>query len=215
MMIHLLALSLSFAQDLPPLPPEPPERIRPPYYSCVVEREVPNGTVQAFRLIERSGRPYNTDTLHTWVSNLSPDGIQFHATWSDEPPAETGWIAILYPMTDAEDVYRMQVRREAPGDDTEDLQWESGLRHAREGSLQVHASWGPFLGLLAGARDPRIVVLGADGTVLRNDPVDLAGFGRAVALGDSLEPELDAMVADYRNRCRLVESLDLIPPDVP
>ena len=114
-MIRLLALSLfASAQDLPPPPPEP---LRPPYYSCVIEREVPNGTVQAFRLIERSRRPYNDETLHTWVSNLSPGGIQLHATWSVEPPAETGWIDILYPMTDTEDVYRIQVRRDAPGDE--------------------------------------------------------------------------------------------------
>ena len=58
-------------------------------------------------------------------------------------------------------------------------------------------------------------MLSADGTVLRNDPVDLAGFARAVAIGGSLEPELNAMVADYRNRCRLVESLELVRPDVP
>jgi hypothetical protein len=206
-MIHLLALSLfASAQDLPPPPPEP---IRPPYYSCRVERDAPNGTVQAYRLIERSGRPYNDDTLHTWVSNLSVDGIQLHATWADEPPAETGWIDILYPMTDTEDVYRIQVRRVAPGNDSEDLQWESALRHAREGSLQVSAEWGPFLGLLAGAPDPRIVVLGADGTVLRSDSVDLAGFARAVAIGDGLEPELNAMVADYRNRCTFIERLGI------
>lgn len=214
-MIRLLALSLFLAPDVPPPPPEPPERIRPPYHSCVVEREVPNGTVQAFRLIERSGRPYNADTLHMWISTLGPDGIQLHATWADEPPAESGWINILYPMADNGEVYRIQVRRDAPGDDREDLQWESRLRRASEGSLHARASWGPFLGLLAGATDPRIVVLGADGTVLRNDPVNLAEFSRAVALGDSLEPELEAMVADYRNRCRLIESHDLIPLDLP
>jgi hypothetical protein len=68
------------------------------------------------------------------------------------------------------------------------------------------------MGLLTGAPDPRIVVRHADGTVLRSDPVDLPGFARAVVLGASMEPELDAMVADYRNRCELIESLD--PPSV-
>lgn len=211
-MIKLPAsLLLALTQDIPPPPPEP---IRPPYHSCSIEREAPNGTVQVFQLIGRSPRSYSVGTLHTWVHNLSPGGIQLQAVWSEEPPAETGWIAIIYPMTDTEDVYRIQVRRTAPGDDTEDLQWESGLRHAREGSLQVQAPWGPFVGLLAGARDPRIVVLGADGTVLRNDPVDLAGFARAVALGDSLEPELNAMVADYRNRCTLIQSLPGALPEL-
>lgn len=204
-MTMLAALSLlAGVQDVPP-PVPPPEPIRPPYYSCIVSREVPGGIVQAFRLLRRSGRPYGDDRLHSWETSLGPGGIQLHATWSDEPPAETGWIAILYPMEDERDVYRIQVRR--TGDGGEDLQWESELRHAGEGSLQVQAGWGSFMGLLAGAPDPRIVVLGADGTMLRDDPVDLAGFARAVAVGDSLEPELDAMVADHRNRCQYVESL--------
>lgn len=208
----LLAFSLfASAQDIP-LPPEPPEPIRPPYYSCSVERGVPNGTVQVFRLIERSGRPYGDDRLHTWISYLSPGGIQLHATWSDEPPAETGWIDILYPMADSQDVYRIQVRRGGPD---EELRWESALRHPSQGSLQVRASWGPFFGLLAGAWNPTIVVFGADGNVLHSDPVDLSGFAPAVALGDSLEPELDAMVADYRNRCEFVESLNPPPTEIP
>jgi hypothetical protein len=217
LLLFSLWLAPAAAQDRPPgPPPEPPEPIRPPYYSCMVQREVPNGTVQAFKLIERSGRPYGGgDRLHTWVSDLSPGGVQLHATWSEEPPAETGSIDILYPMADTQDVYRIQVRRDSPVYDLDDLQLESGLRHARDGSLHVSASWGPFLGLLAGAPDPRIVVLGADGNVLRSDPVDLAGFARAVALGDSLEPELDAMVADYRNRCTLIQSLPGSPPGEP
>lgn len=206
-MISLMALSLlASAQDIPP-PPEPPEPLRPPYYSCRVEREVPNGTVSVFKLIEPSGRGLNDDRLHTWVTNLSLGGVQLHAVWTDDPPVETGWISILYPMEDIQDVYRIQVLRTPPDNDGEDLQWESGLRQPSDGSLHASASWGPFMGLLAGAADPRIVVLAADGTVLRSDPVDLPGFARAVALGDSLEPELDAMVADYRNRCELIEHL--------
>ncbi len=195
----------------PPEIPPPPEPIQPPYYSCAVERAVPNGTVSAFRLIEPSGRGLNDDRLHSWDISLSPGGIQLHAVWTDDPPAETGWIVILAPMEDTRDVWRIQVLR-APDNGGEDLQWETGLRRPRDGTLQVNTSWGPFMGLLAGAPDPRIVLRSADGTVLRSDPIDLPGFARAVALGDSLEPELDALVADYRNRCRLIESLE--PPVV-
>ena len=208
----LLALSLlATVQAAPPPVPPPPEPIQPPYYSCSVERQVPNGTVHAFRLIERSGRPFGDETLHTWISYLSEGGVQLHATWADGPPAETGWIDILYPMEDSADVFRIQVRRTAPADDSEDLQWETGLRHPSQGSLHANASWGPFMGLLAGASDPRIVVRSAEGNILRSDPIDLPGFARAVALGDSLEPELNEMVADHRNRCELIESLGPVP----
>lgn len=195
----------------PPLPPEP---IRPPYYSCSVEREVPNGTVNVFKLIEPSGRGRSDTRLHTWLTELAPGGIQLQATWTDEPPTETGWIDILYPMETGQDVYRIQVLRSAPADDGDELHWESGLRQPRDGSLQVQAPWGPFLGLLAGAPTPTIAVRAADGEVIRGDPVDLTGFARAVTIGDSLEPELDAMVADYRNRCELIERLG-VPVSLP
>jgi hypothetical protein len=203
-------LLLASAQNLPPPPPEP---LRPPYYSCMVEREAPGGTVSAFKLIEPSGRGRDDERLHTWTIDLTPGGVQLHAVWTDDPPAENGWITILYPMEDSADVYRLQVLRTVP--EGESLQWETGLQHPSEGSLQTSAPWGPFMGLLAGAPDPRIVVRRADGTVLRSEPVDLSGFARAVALGDSLEPELDAMVADYRNRCRLIESLGPVTVDAP
>lgn len=199
-----LGAALPAAVRADPGPPPPiPEPIQPPYYSCVVERVVPNGTVETFKLIEPSGRGRDDERLHSWISYLSPAGVQLHATWTDSPPAETGWIAILSPMENSDDVYRIQVRRSAT-DDSEELRWETGLRHPSDGTLQTSAGWGPFLGLLAGAPDPHIMVLSADGTVLHSDPIDVAGFARAVALGDSLEPELDAMVADYRNRCALI-----------
>jgi len=200
------ALPAAAQSDPGPPPPAPPDPLRPPYYSCMVEREVPGGTVSAFKLIEPSGRGVNDERLHSWVTPLSPDGVQLHAVWTDAPPAETGWITILYPMEDSEQVYRIQVLRTAP-EHGEALQWETQFQRPAGGSLQTIASWGPFMGLLAGAPDPRIVVRAADGSVVRSDPVDLPGFAAAVTLGDSLEPELDAMVADYRNRCELVEHL--------
>lgn len=190
----------------PEVPPPPPyEPMQRPYYSCVVEREAPGGTVSAFKLIERSGGGREGERLHTWVTDLTPGGVQLHAVWTDDPPAESGWIDILFPLEDSADVYRFQILRTAPPGGG-GRQWETGLLRPSEGSLDTSISWGEFMDLLAGAADPRIVVRGADGTVLRSDPVDLSGFARAVALGDSLEPELDAMVADYRNRCQLIES---------
>jgi len=212
--LTLVAALPAAAQNDPGPPPPPPQPILTPYYSCVVERPVPNGSVRVFKLIEPSGRGRNDDRLHTWEINLTPGGVQLTAVWSDGPPAETGWIEIIYPMEDSADVFRIQVLRTAP-EDGEGLQWETGLRHPSEGSLQVMASWGPFMGLLADAPDPRIVVRSADGTILRSDPIDLPGFARAVALGDSLEPELDSMVADYRNRCQLIEDLGPIHVDTP
>ena len=108
------ALPAAAQSDPGPPPPAPPDPLRPPYYSCMVEREVPGGTVSAFKLIEPSGRGVNDERLHSWVTPLSPDGVQLHAVWTDAPPAETGWITILYPMEDSEQVYRIQVLRTAP-----------------------------------------------------------------------------------------------------
>ena len=61
----------------------------------------------------------------------------------------------------------------------------------------------------AGWRAPpssRLLVVRSDGMVVRSDPIDPGILSRVVATAASLQPELDAMVADYRNRCRFVPS---------
>ncbi len=188
--------------------------IRPPYYSCAVQREVSYGTVRIFKLIEPSGRGRDDHRLGSWDTNLSPDGIQLHTWWSDAPSAESGFVDIFYPMADSEGLYRIQVQRFAfeRREHADVLQWETGLEHPVGGALRAWGTWGVFLGLLAGAPDPRIAVLRSDDTVLHSDPVDLTAFPRAAALAESLAPELDAMVADYRHRCELIETL--APPHI-
>ncbi|HEV7660709.1 MAG TPA: hypothetical protein VGO55_12795 [Allosphingosinicella sp.] len=206
-----LALAMLAAQVLPE-PPPPPEPIRPPYFSCGVERADPIGTIRANEFVFPDG--VRDQPVFSWEVQRAPDGIRTIAVWGIEGPHGFSSVHIDYTGGARDQVYRIQLRL-WPGDDTQVMQLQTGLMRPRPGDGMIYTStgWDSLRALLTNASDPRFVVLSAEGNVVRSDPIDPSAFERAVTLAAALRPEVEAMVADYRDRCDYVESLGL--PSIP
>jgi hypothetical protein len=208
----LIASALLAVQAPPEPPPPPPEPIRPPYYSCSVEHVEPIGAIRANEFVHPNG--VRDGPVFSWEVQRAPDGIRTDAIWGIEGPDEYSSVEVAYTGGARDQVYRIQLRL-WPGDEGQELQLQSGLMRPRpeDGLLYIFTRWSALRAMLATATEPRFVVLSAEGNVVRSDPVDPAAFEQAIALAAGLRPALEAMVADYRNRCRYVETLG--PPSIP
>lgn len=205
-MMLLPALSLlAFAQEIPPVPlVPPPEPIRPPYHSCVVQLAGAIGEVEIVQFVLPDGT--RNPAVASWEARREPEGIRLNLFWDADGPPGHGAFQIRYAGLAPGPVYRIRVQRHA--DDGDQLRLETGLRQPEDGALTIFGDWRSLAGFLTDATAPRLLVLDADGNVLRSDPVDPAAFGRVVEIAGSLRPELERLVADYRERCEFVESLD-------
>lgn len=205
-MMHPLLAAVLLAAQPPPEPPPPPEPIQPPYFSCSVARAEPIGTIEATEFVRPNGA--RDGPVFSWEVQRAPDGIRTNAVWGIEGPDEYSSVEIAYTGGDRDQVYRIQLRL-WPGEDSQELQLQSNLMRPRaeDDLLYIFTRWSALRAMLATASEPRFVVLSAEGNVVRSDPVDPAAFEQAVAFAAGLRPALEALVADYRNRCHYVETL--------
>lgn len=197
--------SRSRSRKIPP--PPPPEPARPPYFSCSVERENPVGRITATEFIFPDGR--REGATFSWEARRDSESIRLEAVWGIEGPEDGSFVQIDYSGTLRDDVYRIQVRRYSE-QDFGFLLLQSGLIRAEDGMLHIFTEWGPLAAIVNGAPDPRLVLLDAEGNVVRSDPIDKTAFGQVVGIAAALRPELETLVADYRNRCHYVESLGTV-----
>lgn len=201
------AAAPAFGQPVPEIPPPPPpEPVRPPYYSCRAERTEPIGTIAANEFVFPNG--VRDGAVFSWEWQGAPDGIRLNAVWGPEGPQDNSFVQMDYSGALRDDVYRIQVRR-YPEQDNGVLLLQSGLIHPEGGLLHIFTEWGPLAATVTGAPEPRLTVLDAEGNAVRSDPIDPAAFGRVAGIATGLRPQLEALVADYRNRCDYVESLDI------
>ena len=207
-LLFLLAAVPAFAQGVPEPPPPPPpvESVRPPYFSCRIERTDPIGTVAATEFVFPNGT--RDGQVFSWEARRDPEGIRLEAVWGIEGPEDGSFVQIDYSGTLRDDVYRIQVRR-YPEQESGVLLLQSGLIHPEDGMLHIFTEWGPLAAVVTGAPDPRLVIVDAEGNVVRSDPIDKTAFGRVAGIAAGLRPELEALVADYRNRCEFVETLGI------
>jgi hypothetical protein len=72
-------------------------------------------------------------------------------------------------------------------------------------SASVTARLSRLRAFLAGAPAMTVEVVDADGRRLAQDRIDAAVFDTAAGEIIAAQPEIEAMAADYRNRCQLTE----------
>jgi hypothetical protein len=189
----------------PPVPPPVPEPVtlnQDPHFLCQVERNSPDGAVSAARQISEAGIP--GPPLGMWTKQLTPDGISLTSGWELPAPAGYSFVQLSWQNTDSRRTYRFRVQRDLPNGENQ-LLFETRLTRAPDGMLVAFTDWAPLAAMLAGAADPRILIVRSDGRIVRSDPIDPEMFGRVAATAAGLQPELEALVADYRNRCPFIQ----------
>jgi hypothetical protein len=212
LLLLVLAATPVAARNAPP-PPQPPEPVTslPPGFNCYVSRETPLGTITTQQAVSPAG--VQDVRLDSWATLLVPDGVAISASWEHPSPDRYNLVQISQSGLDPGRSYRIQVQRDVPAGADVALLLESPLaRPDRDGFLYIFTSWELVTAMLTGASDPRILVIRDDGNIVRSDRIDPESFGQALAAASALQPALDAMIADYRNRCPFDEGGPIAPP---
>lgn len=196
-MLALIALALlASPPDIPPPPVLAPEL--PPEFICAVRHQSPLGEIGAQQSISRSGEP--NEPLFSWANPLGDSGIMLQASWS-AAPSDYSLIQLSYNREQPGRSYRLRVQRQPLAPGQTEMSLEAALMPSIHGFVLTWAEWGPLIGALTGASDPRFLVLDDTGAVVANETVDPTAFLRARTMAEALRPELVPMVADYRSRC--------------
>lgn len=183
----------------------PPERNSPHFY-CEVTRTVPFGNVTVLQYVNPAGA--SEPPVTTWFAERAADRTVILAAWHGRAEmrdtARGGEILIGYRPADGSVQYRVEVARAgaAAGDPVlrSELQ-----RPSANGVVSLRTRWGPVVALLGGAADLEVRVLDAEGTVILRDWVGAAEFGGSLRIAGEIQPEFEAMIANYRERCRPVD----------
>lgn len=173
-------------------------------YYCSVDRGEAPEMMSAYQYVSLAGVPASRSTI--WVTDLAPRGITLTASWVGDGSAhvfDQNFVSFSYrpPRPGA---YRIEVRRDEASAASQ-MRYGSRLTRPNRNGLLWFTDWRTIMAAVADAFDPHIVLLAANGRVVRRDPIDASIFDSALTRARALQPELDEMVADYRNRCRIVE----------
>jgi len=195
----LLAASLLFASQAG-------ERT-PPYYYCEITRTVPFGNVTVLQYVNTAG--VSEPPVTTWFAERAPDRTVILASWNGRAEmrdtARGGEILVGYRPSDTNAQYRVEVAR--PGAAAGDPVVRSELhRPSANGIVSLRTHWAPVLALLAGATDLEVRILDAQGAIVLRDWIGAAEFGRSLSIAGEVQPEFEAMIANYRERCRPVDN---------
>jgi hypothetical protein len=175
----------------------PPPLDRPDWYDCTVARQDPAGTVSVTRSIPPEGVGSARVTL--WRPSTEAEGMTVWASWEGPAPVAimSGRIGVLLftPPT------RVEVRRIGPdGDRTTRF---TGAFPAPDRIGGAGLDWGAFLAMARGATALEIAAVDADRHTLRSVRIPARDLERVGEMVTAIQPEFDAVVADYRNRCVL------------
>jgi hypothetical protein len=176
----------------------------PPYYYCEVTRTIPFGNVTVLQYVATAGVSEPSRT--SWFAERGPERSLLMAIWSDRAEmrdtARGAEIFIGYKPSDRAAQYRVEVARAGAAAGDAVLRSEPHVASAN-GFVSLRTHWGPVVALLAGGgTDLEVRVLNADGTLVLRDWIDAAEFARSLRIAGEIQPEFDAMIANYRERCR-------------
>jgi hypothetical protein len=204
-LLSLLPAAAAMAQggrEPPPTPPEPVTEL-PARFSCIVSREGPLGTIGVQQSVSPAG--VADEPIFSWSARIGTDGISLDASWSAQP-RNYSLIQLAYLNPDRRRTYRIRVQRHLPPTSGPTyMSFEGPLTPTMHGFVSIWTEWGPLIGMLSDALDPHILVLDGEAAIVVDERVDPALFARAHDMAERLRPELDAMVADHRNRCPFQE----------
>jgi len=201
MSLPMALVLLAATQDVPP-PPLAPEPVRSlaPRFSCLISQLTDVGTVGVQRSVDPDTRQA-TEALFSWEARFGDDAIALNASWH-AAPGDYSLIQLAYLNPDRRHSYRLQIRRRTMAErGAREMQLEGPLTPSTHGFVSIWTEWGPLMGTIAGEHDPHIRVVDGAGAIVVDERLDPARFVRAREMAERLRPGIDAMVADYRNRC--------------
>ena len=181
---------------------------QPPYFYCEATRNVPFGNVTVLQYVATSGN--SEAPVTSWFTERGPGGTVTIAFWHDAAEmadrALGGEIVFGWQPPDRSARYRVEVAPVGtPVADSHALRSELQVPSAN-GIVKLQTHWAPATAMLAGGRDLEIRILDANDAVLRRDTVGAGEFAAALRLAGDIQPEFQAIRADYRRRCRPVDN---------
>lgn len=179
------------------------DRENPEFYSCSVRRVLDGGDLTIGVQVEPDGRVSGYSAFG-WSHAAAP-GLALHYSWGGEAfgPID-GWSLRLTMSTERRTNLAQVVLRESGADGA--LIYEGHFsgpgrsRGSRLRSYSVDVRW-PLLARHARAPGGIVVQLVERGVVAERW-LDATVLDRAAAAFAAARPEIEAQVADYRNRCR-------------
>ena len=182
------------------------------YYRCRIERAAGPGTVTMIIDVEQDGRVQ--DHEFSWALRSPRDRAQVRVAWihmGPLSPASDMTVTVSLRRTwRASRLVRVELSRSeaAPrsGDNV-----ITGPGYGQEfRSASVTAPLSRLRAFLSGAPAMTAGVVDANGRRLAQDRIEAADFDIAVREITAAQPEIEAMAADYRNRCELITEPDRI-----
>jgi hypothetical protein len=175
----------------------PPPLDRPGWYDCTVERRDAAGTIFVTQSIppEGSAGPRRT----SWHPAIRDEGVNLWADWEGPAPVRmaSGRVHVLLFTTPA----RVEMRRIGPRGGRETR--FAGLFPLPDRIAGAGIDWGPFLAMARGAAALEIAAVDSNRHVVRSVRLRARDLERVASLVAAIQPEFDAIAADYRNRCVL------------
>ena len=185
----------------------PAAEANPPYFYCEVTRSVPFGNVTVLQYVNTTGA--SEPPVTTWFAERATDGTVLLASWNDRSEMEDrqqgGEIYFGYSPSDTRAQYRVEIGPVGAASGDQGIRSDL-LTPSPNGLVGLRTRWAPVVALLAGGKDLEVRVLNARGAVIRRDRIDNAEFGRSLGIAGQIQPEFEAMIANYRERCRPSDS---------
>jgi hypothetical protein len=177
--------------------------------------ELSMGNLASYQYVSLAGVAGPRTTV--WNARTPQGGINLMVSWTGEAAAamiESNFVAFSYrPARSGR--YRIELR---PGEGLllPELFFTSDLKRTNSDGLLWFTDWRTLTAAGAGMTGLRAIVISANGRTVREDALDAESFGAAFENAMEIQPEMNAMVAGYRQRCRVVAGdgpLQQVPPE--
>jgi hypothetical protein len=171
------------------------------YYRCFVERAAGPGTLQMIVDVERDGR--RQDHYFSWALRPPRRGVRLRIEWANVAPMTTS-DALIATFTFRRPARARYVRLALMQADPARSRTITGPTYGpdqRSASLSVDL--GHIRDFLGDASVLKVGAIDRRGRLVAEDRVEAAVFETAAREIAAALPEIEAMAADYRNRCAL------------
>jgi hypothetical protein len=182
------------------------------YYRCRLERAAGPGTLQMIVDVAQDGR--RQFHVFSWSSPSRRERAQVRVEWIHGlplTPSDDMTVTVTLRRTwRASRFVRVELSRSetAPRSGDNIITGPGFGQQFRSASVTARLSH--LRAFLAGASAMTVVVVDANGRQLGQDRIAAADFDTAAREITAAQPEIEAMAADYRNRCELITEPDRV-----
>jgi hypothetical protein len=180
------------------------------YYRCRIERAAGPGTLAMIIVVEQDGRRQFHD--FSWASLSQRNRAQLRVEWTHGlplTPSDDMTVTVTLRRTwRASRFVRVELSRSEVAPRSGDNPITGPGYGQQFHSATVTAPLSRLRAFLAGAPAMTVGVVDVNGRLLAQDRIESANFDMAAREIIAAQPEIEAMAADYRNRCELITEPD-------